>query len=96
MNRKIGVRAKKLLLSLAGGLMITAIAWLPLSSAEFVLTPGMYFASLFWPEGIHSGDGIGSYSEIVLFFSAIWLGTLLTWTALVYALLAMLQKRVAA
>ena len=83
-------RKKKILLALTVGLFVTAIAALPFSLSEFLLTPGIFISALFWPQGIHS-DGLGTMG-FISFVSVIWIGTLLFWSTLTYASMALLNK----
>ncbi|MGH8049661.1 MAG: hypothetical protein ACREPB_03270 [Arenimonas sp.] len=82
---------KMLVTSLVIGFLVTAIAWLPFSFSELALYPGMLVAALFWPEGIHTGNGLGA-NGVVAFVSVIWLGAFLAWSILSYASLLLLHR----
>ena len=79
-----------MLFALTIGFIVTAIAALPFSFSEVLLTPGIFISALFWPQGIHSG-GLGTIG-FIFFVSVIWVGTLLFWSAIAYASMALLKK----
>ena len=84
-------RKRKLLLALSAGFIVTAIAALPFPFFEILLTPGVLFSALFWPQGIHSGSGLGTMG-FILFVSCIWIGNFLFWSGITYASMALIAK----
>lgn len=84
------LRKRRVVISLVVGALITAAAWLPLSSADMLFWPGMALASPFWPEGIES-DFDGDFS-IFAMFAVVWLGTFVAWSLLTYLVMALVGK----
>ena len=81
---------KRLAISLLAAAGITALAATPIPNAEFLLEPGLLLASLFWPEGIHSG-GMGMASVVAMLL-IVWCGTFFAWGAIAYAATALFGK----
>ena len=82
------------LLSIAFGAAVLALATLPLPGAEYAFWPGQMLASLFWPEGIHSGNGgVSSAIASVLFA---WASALVFWASLFFVATGLVRKARAA
>lgn len=64
---------------LAGLVALTVASFLSWTPAEYALWPGLLLSSLFWPEGIHTGDGGGGSATAFVLFS--WIGAWLFWSA---------------
>jgi hypothetical protein len=85
---------KRALFSVAAGAAVLVLASLPLPGVEYVIWPGQMLASLFWPEGIHSGNG--GAEGAVAFVLVAWVATLALWATLFFVVATLARKARAA
>ena len=76
--------------SFGAGILVASLAPTPLT--YYVLLPGLFLASPFWPEGIHSGAGL-SGAGVYAYLATIYLVVIGGWGALMYTLLGRTTKR---
>jgi hypothetical protein len=87
-------RGRRFGIALLAGVVLTAAGTLPFSFAEVFVIPGLLLVTPIWPEGIHTGQGLGPAGALA-FLAVMWLGSWLAWTGLTYGALSLVRKRTA-
>jgi hypothetical protein len=84
-------RGRRLAISVLVGVLLTAAARLPFGFAEYMAVPGLLLASPFWPEGIHTGSGLGP-AGIIAWLAVMWIGSFVAWTGVAYGAMSLVRK----
>jgi hypothetical protein len=80
-------KIKRILFSPAATAAVYVLALLPLHVGDYIFLPGVAFASLFWPQGLHSGnDGSVAFAYVA------WGAMLVFWIALFFVIVTLVDK----
>jgi hypothetical protein len=88
------LQKKPALLSFSAGAAFLVLATLPIPGAEYAFWPGEMLASLFWPQGTHSGSG--GATSAVSFVVASWSVALVFWASLFFVAGGLIRRARAA
>jgi hypothetical protein len=90
-RRRFAVSAAIGLLIVAGGQSIPVRSATAETVQAITILPGILFASIFWPEGAHSGSGLGGW-QIWLMFGAMYVISFAIWMAVAWMAQSGLQR----